>query len=114
MKISLGKLSAWFAIVGASGIFMWVPWLIYKSITDDSSYDFLMFFSMMVGVLLSIVHHFLAFFVKCPNCGKSLMVRGFKKIKPETHDSGLEVAFLWFTDKVHCMHCGVKVDKCGI
>ncbi|MFT7683001.1 MAG: hypothetical protein ACI935_002487 [Moritella dasanensis] len=43
-----------------------------------------------------------------------LTARGFKKIKLDTHDSGLEVALLWFTNKVHCMHCGEKLDKNGI
>jgi len=114
MKVSIGKLSAWFAIVGSICIFTIIPWLVYKLITENSAYDYLFFFSLVIGLLFSTIHYLLAFFVKCPKCGELLTVRGFKKIKPDTHDSGLEVAILWFTNKVHCMHCGQKLDKNGI
>lgn len=111
MRISIGNLSAWFVIVGGVCNFMFIPWLIYKYITDDSTYDYLLIFSILIGVLFIFIHNILAFFVKCPTCSKLLTVRGLKKIKPNTHDSGLEVALLWFSNNVHCMHCGVKLDK---
>jgi hypothetical protein len=114
MKVTIGKLSAWFAIVGTICIFMFIPWLIFKSITENSAYDYLLFFSILIGLLFAIIHHILAFFVKCPKCSKLLTVRGFNKIKPDTHDGGLEVAFLWFTNKVYCMHCGEKIETNGI
>ena len=114
MRISIGNLSAWFVIIGAIFNFMFIPWLIYKYITEDSSYDYLLIFSFAVAVIFYIIHNVLSFFVRCPKCDRLLTVRGFKKIQPNTHDSGLEVAFLWFTNKVHCMHCGKKVDTKGI
>ena len=114
MKVSVGKLSAWFAIIGTIGIFSFIPWLIYKSITNNSSYDYLLFFSIVVGLLFTVIHYILALFVKCPKCGNLLMIKGFKKTKSDIHDNGLEVAFLWFTNKVHCMHCGIKLDDNGI
>lgn len=114
MKVSIGNLSAWFIIIGTLCFSMFIPWLVYKSITNNSEYDYLLLFSILVGTLLSIAHYILAFFVKCPECGKLLTIRGFKEVKRNTHDSGLEVAFLWFTNKVYCMHCGKKVDKSAI
>ncbi|KMT63731.1 hypothetical protein XM47_18085 [Catenovulum maritimum] len=114
MKISVGKLSAWFAIIGTIGIFSFIPWLIYKLITNNSSYDYLLFFSIVVGLLFTVIHYILSLFVKCPKCGNLLMIKGFKKTKSDIHDNGLEVAFLWFTNKVHCMHCGIKLDNNGI
>lgn len=114
MKVSVAKLSAWFLIIGALCNFALIPWFIYKSITNDASYDYLLIFSYGIAIIFFGIHCILAFFVKCPHCGKLLMVRGFKSPQAGTHDSGMEVGFFWFTNKVSCMHCGSKIDTKSI
>lgn len=51
MKVSVAKLSAWFLIIGALCNFALIPWFIYKSITNDASYDYLLIFSYGIAII---------------------------------------------------------------
>ncbi len=59
----------------------------------------------------AVLHFALAFWVRCPNCGKCLTVQGFQAVHPASiHKSWSSVVFHWFSGSVGCIHCGSIVS----
>jgi hypothetical protein len=59
----------------------------------------------------AVLHFILAFFVRCPNCGKCLTIQGLQAVHPASiHKSWSSVVFHWFSGRVGCIHCGSTVS----
>ncbi len=58
----------------------------------------------------AILHLFLAYFVRCPNCGKCITAQGFSRPNPNSGGDWSKVVWYWFTGSVVCIHCGNRVN----
>ena len=106
---ALTVLIAWFSMV----IFLllaFIGWLIYEDL--PAVYIEFAISSFFINIML---HVLLAFFVRCPSCGKCLTIQGFGEPHVKSKKFGdiegwAAVVLHWFSGKVTCIYCGEEVN----
>lgn len=69
-----------------------------------------LFWLFSLFLIAVVLHLFLAYFVRCPQCQKCLTVQGLGSPHPSTSGGWAKVVFTWFSGRVQCIHCGATVD----
>ncbi|MAC13247.1 MAG: hypothetical protein CL539_01040 [Alcanivorax sp.] len=61
-------------------------------------------------LVFAAVHVVLAFFVRCPHCGRCLTIQTFKRPHPDSIGNWASVVAKWFSGSIVCIHCGNRVN----
>jgi hypothetical protein len=110
-KVVIGKLNAmsvFAAWVLLPSAFIWLGYAKYFGDPEGSALPFIYLFGGFF--ILVILHLILAYFVRCPNCGKCITAQGFGKPHPDSGGDWSKVVWHWFSGSVACIHCGSKVN----
>ena len=113
-KIIIGKINAlsvyivW-ACLGLGGVMLPITGAFFKELFPVAITLFITGFAIMP------IHLVLAFFVRCPHCGKCLTIQGMRPPHESFEKGGAlngwaTVVVKWFSGSVGCIHCGKNVD----